>query len=52
MAKLNPWKIGIGTGFILIGLYFVFNNKRDILSVIAGIGAIAFGVGLLASSQR
>jgi len=52
MTKLNPIKVGIGTGFLILGVYLIFNNKQDILSVIIGIGAISLGIGLLASSQK
>jgi len=50
MAKLNPWKIGIGSGSILLGLY-IFFNQNNIFEVIFGVVAIAFGLGLLASAR-
>ncbi len=45
----KAWKIGVGTGSILLGIYFLFNLK-DTLSIIFGIIAVAFGIGLLASN--
>lgn len=50
MGKINPWKIGIGTGAILLGLYFVFNFGNEVATVIFGFIAIAFGIGLIASN--
>ena len=49
MAKINPWKIGIGTGAILLGAYISLNFKDNIPSVIIGIAIAAFGVALIAS---
>ena len=49
MGKPNPWKIGIGTGAILLGIYLVFNQKNSI-GIIIGLAVIAFGVGLIASN--
>ncbi len=46
----NEWKVGVGTGSIILGVYFLFNFK-DIASVIAGAAAIAFGVSLIASNK-
>jgi len=45
----RAWKIGFGAGSILLGIYFLF-NFRDITSVIFGIIAIGFGIGLIASN--
>lgn len=50
MGKVNPWKMGIGAGSMLLGVYFVFNFQQDISSVIFGIVAVAFGIGLIASN--
>ncbi len=47
---MNPWKVGIGAGAILLGLYIFFNQK-NIAEVIFGVIAIAFGIGLLASEK-
>ena len=49
MAKPNPWKIGIGAGAVLLGIYFAFNQK-DVTGVIIGFAFMAFGIGLIASS--
>lgn len=49
MARIKSWKIGLGTGFVLLGVYLVFNNQRDILSSLIGITAIALGIGLIVS---
>jgi len=49
MRKQSPWKIGIGTGLILFGLYLVFNLK-ELAGNIIGFVAIAFGIGLIASN--
>ena len=46
----NAWKIGIGAGSILLGLY-IFFNQNSITDVIFGVVAIAFGIGLLASDR-
>ena len=48
--SMNPWKIGIGTGSILLGIYYFF-NQNSIIDVIIGVIAIAFGIGLLASEK-
>ncbi|MEK6898226.1 MAG: hypothetical protein AABX28_02605 [Nanoarchaeota archaeon] len=52
MAKTDPLKIGFGAGAILLGISFVFNNSGDMATLVFGVIAIAFGLGLLASSQR
>lgn len=49
MGKVNPWKIGIGTGAVILGLYFLF-GQFDSVSKIFGIIVIAFGIGLIASN--
>ena len=49
MANSSPWKIGVGVGAILLGIYLAFNQK-DTISIIVGIAAIAFGIGLIASN--
>ena len=46
---INPWKTGIGAGAIILGVYLIFTNMQDITSVIFGVIAIAFGIGLIAS---
>ena len=50
MAKINPWKIGIGTGAILLGAYTALTFKNSFLYVLIGIALAAFGVALIASS--
>ena len=47
---VNPWKIGVGAGSILLGLY-IFFNQNNIIEVIFGVIAIGFGIGLLASDR-
>lgn len=48
---VNSWKVGVGAGSIIFGVYFLFQNS-DIISVILGVSAVAFGIGLIASSLR
>lgn len=48
---VNPWKTGIGAGAIILGIYLVFTNLNEITSVIFGVIAIAFGIGLIASDK-
>ncbi len=49
MAKINPWKMGIGSGAVILGVYSLF-NLQDFLSKIFGVISIAFGIGLIASN--
>ena len=49
MAKINPWKIGIGSGAVIFGVYSFF-NFQDFLIKIFGVIFIAVGIGLLASN--
>ena len=49
MAKVIAWKIGVGAGSILLGVYFLLGGF-DMAAKIFGIVAIAFGIGLIASS--
>lgn len=49
MAKANPWKIGIGTGLILIGAYLSLNKFSTIFTV-SGLVLIAIGIGVIASN--
>ncbi len=49
MVKLKPWKIGVGTGAILFGLYLAFNQKNFIATVV-GFILIATGISLIASN--
>lgn len=50
MAKLNPVKIGAGTGFTLLGTYVSLNFSDNMLAVVAGIVFVAVGVSLVFSS--
>jgi len=50
MAKLSPWKIGIGVGALLLGAYVALSSQGKILEVIIGIVIIAFGISLIASN--
>lgn len=49
MTKINPWKIGIGSGAVILGIYFLF-NFQDFPSKFFGVISIAFGIGLIASN--
>ena len=49
MAKQNAWKIGLGAGSILLGLYLALNQEGLLISII-GFIIIAFGIGLIAST--
>jgi len=46
----NPWKMGVGSGSILLGIYLVFKYQESAPSIIFGIIAIAFGIGLISSN--
>jgi multisubunit Na+/H+ antiporter MnhC subunit len=48
---VNAWKIGVGSGATILGVYVLFTQK-DIVSVIFGVIAIGFGIGLFASASR
>ena len=50
MAKLNPWKVGIGVGALLLGAYLSLTSQGNIIEVIVGIGIAAFGIALIASN--
>ena len=43
----SAWKIGVGTGSVILGVYLMF-KFNDLGSVIIGVVAIAFGISLLA----
>lgn len=45
---MKLWKIGIGTGLIILGLYFLF-NQEGIVSILIGSIGVAVGVGLIVS---
>jgi multisubunit Na+/H+ antiporter MnhG subunit len=49
MARLNPWKVGFGSGLLLLGIYLVFSNLQNMSVVFIGLVAMAVGIGLLAS---
>ncbi len=48
---VNAWKIGIGAGAIILGVYVLF-NQQNFSEVLFGIIAIAFGLGLIASDSK
>ncbi|GBE19495.1 hypothetical protein BMS3Abin17_00218 [archaeon BMS3Abin17] len=43
----DPLNIGIGTFFIILGLYLM-NKFQDSISVIGGIFCISIGIGIIA----
>lgn len=46
---MKPWKVSIGVGLIIVGLYFLFNQK-GIFGVFGGAVGIAVGIGLIISN--
>jgi len=46
----GEWKIGVGAGSIILGVYFLL-NFNDIGSVVLGAAAVAFGFSLIASNK-
>ena len=48
----NAWKIGLGAGLILLGVYLIFKYQQNIISVVSGIITIGFGLTLLASKDK
>lgn len=50
MAKINPWKTGMGVFFTLLGAYIALTSKGSIIEVIVGIAFSAFGISLIASN--
>ncbi len=46
---MKSWKIGIGTGLIILGLYFLFNQK-EIWGILTGIISISIGITLVVSN--
>ncbi len=52
MGEINPLKIGVGVGAMLIGAYIALGSAGTFIEVIIGIAISAFGVSLIASSQK
>lgn len=50
MAKVNPFKIGVGVGATLLGAYISLTSQSNFVAVIVGIAIAAFGIALIASS--
>ena len=47
----NAWKIGVGSGALVLGIYLLFENS-DIWSIVGGVFSIALGFGLFASELK
>lgn len=47
---VNAWKMGMGSGSILFGIYLFF-IQNNLVELIFGVILIAFGIGLIASDK-
>lgn len=49
---MKAWTIGVGAGFILLGVYTIFSYQQEILISVIGIILIALGLGIIASDRK
>lgn len=47
---VNAWKMGVGSGSMLLGVYFFFNDG-SLIEVVLAVILIAIGIGLIASDK-
>jgi len=45
----NAWKIGVGSGAIVLGFYLIAKFTNEIGAVLVGVGMISGGIYLIAS---